>query len=358
MTTTIKSNIGKEDIRQFGGNNRTFQRRNSAGALLTLHSVGNVVDVLQAYGDGTTPTQADLSDAIVGANGNEVTFELAPGTWPITSNLTIPSTVTLHLLRGAAFTVATGITLTINGPVFADDTAWYSGAGTVAVAATVSQVTGAAIKAGTTLECGTTLAVGTALTVGTTAAVGTNATVGGTLGVTGAATVGGTLGVTGALTATDLSASGTLGGKLAFRGALVCLGSNQLITGVPTFISFGAETYDTSSIHDNSTNPSRLTVPAGVTRVKLKAQVIWGPDTVGTRSATIFKNNSEFYAGRPSIQISPPNTIPSIYIESPVLTVTAGDYFELSVLQTSGSSINVIGDADNKYTWFAMEVVE
>jgi len=245
--TTFKDNIGKEDIRLFGGNNRTFQRRNSAGALFTLHSVGNVVDVLSAFGDGTTPAHSDLTDAIVGANGNECTFELAPGTWPITSDLTIPATITVHLLRGAAFSVSTGVTLTINGPVFADDTTRYSGAGTVTVASGVSQVTGAAIKAGTTLECVTTLTVGT------------NATVGGTLGVTGASTVAAitasgaavlqsTLAVTGAITAADLSASGTLGGKLAYRGALAYLAANQSIDNNTDTIISGRQFNGTQSI--------------------------------------------------------------------------------------------------------------
>ena len=350
--TTFKDNIGKEDIRQFGGNNRTFQRRNSAGALLTLHSVGNVVDVLSAFGDGTTPAHVDLTDAIVGAKGNEVTFELAPGTWPVTANLTIPSTVTVHLLRGAAFSVSTGVTLTINGPVFADDTTWYSGAGTVTVASGVSQVTGAAIKAGTTLECVTSLVVGT------TAAIGTNATVGGTLGVTGASTltgnttVGGTLGVTGATTVANLSVSGTLGGKLAFRGALAYIGASvpTINTSELTKVDFATEDYDTSAIHDNSTNPSRMTVPAGVTRIRLLCSIAFAVNGSGERQVEFLKNNSSSYNGYTYLLGS---YFPTVLVSSPVLTVIAGDYFEVQVWQSSGSPLN-LGAA----SWFAMEVIE
>ena len=350
MTTTIKDNIGKEDIRLFGGNNRTFQRRNSSGALLTLHSVGNVVDVLQAYGDGTTPTQTDLSDAIVGANGNEVAFELAPGTWPITSNLTIPATVTLHLVRGAAFSVSAGVTLTINGPVFADDTAWYSGAGTVTVAATVSQVTGAAIKAGTTLECGTTL------TVGTTAAIGTNATVGGTLGVTGAATVGGTLGVTGALTAVNLSATGTLGGKLAFRGARVTKSGVQSISpDTLTPISFDTESYDTDAIHDNSTNNTRLTVPAGVTIVSVYGLLKYAALLV--EAAAYLRLNGTTYVAMGDDQINvitdPAFPDRSVCVVSIIgYPVSAGDYFELVGYQSEAGAWNLSADS----TYFQMTI--
>jgi len=359
--TTYYTKIGKEDLRLFDGNNRTFQRRNSSGSLIDLHTMGNVVDVLQAFGDGTTPTHSDLTDAIVGANGNECALELAPGTWPVTSNLTIPSTVTLILLRGASFSVSVGVTLTLSGPVIAQESTWYAGAGTVVYTAgggyfpLVSDL--ASVDAGK----GASLigATGTAKTVGDLFDGGKDVTIkplnvdaGGTLDVAGASTLA-------VATATDLSASGTLGGKLAFRGALVCLGANQSITsGIPTFVSFVAETYDTSSIHDNSTNPSRFTVPTGVSRVKLKAQIIWGSDTNGVRSATVFKNNSENYAGRPSIQISPPNVTPSIYLESPVLTVTEGDYFELSAYHTAGSPVDLVGDANGRYTWFTMEIVE
>lgn len=232
MTTTIKSNIGKEDIRQFGGNNRTFQRRNSSGALITLHSVGNVVDVLQAYGDGSTPTQADLSDAIVGANGNEVAFELAPGTWPITSNLTIPATVTLILLRGATFSVSAGVTLTLSGPVIAQESTWYAGAGTVVYTAgggffpLVSDLASVAAGKGAALIGAT----GTVKTVGDLFDGGKDVTIK-PLNID----AGGTLDVAGQTTLANLSASGTLGGKLAYRGGE----SNKIIEPIHTgaFIS-------------------------------------------------------------------------------------------------------------------------
>jgi len=359
--TTYYSKIGKEDLRLFDGANRTFQRRNSSGSLIDLHTMGNAVDVLQAFGDGTTPAQVDLSQAIVGANGNECTFELAPGTWPITSDLTIPSTVTVHLIRGAAFSVSTGVTLTINGPVFADDTTWYSGAGTVTVASGVSQVTGAAIKAGTTLECVTTLAVGTDATVGGTLSVTGNATLGGDTDIVGNAAVTGTLNVAGQATTADLSASGTLGGKLAFRGAMVYFDSNQSIadSGADALI-FDQESYDTSSIHDNSTNPTRLTVPSGVTRVIIKGQVYFSADADGYRSAYVSKNNAATYAGRPIVVVASSGgaSDTSIYLASPVLTVTAGDYFQLIAGHNAGNALNVLGLASGLYTWFAMEIVE
>jgi len=43
----------------------------------------------------------------------------------------VPRNVTLRVPRGALLSVNAGITLTLNGPVIADDPDWYSGAGTV-----------------------------------------------------------------------------------------------------------------------------------------------------------------------------------------------------------------------------------
>jgi hypothetical protein len=288
-----------------------------------------------------------------------VTFELAPGTWPITSDLTIPSTVTLRLVRGAAFTVAVGITLTINGPVFADDTTWYSGAGTVSVASTVSQVTGASIKAGTALSSGSTLAVGT------------NATVGGTLGVTGATAVAAitasgaavlqsTLAVTGQVTVANLSASGTLGGVLSYRGARVYKSTNQSLSNASaTLVTWDSESHDTSTIHDNSTNNSRLTVPAGVTRVRVNAFVSFQANTTGERLVYLLKSNSVNYDGyveviQAAVQLAGYKT--NVQLASPVLTVTAGDYFEVMAYQNSTGALNVAGG--NEASWFALEVLE
>lgn len=135
-SSDVKSKLGKEDLNQWGGNSvKTFTRRTSDGGLLTLHKFGNVVDVLQVYGDGSTPAHSNLTDAIVGIEGQECCIELAPGTWPVTANLTIPSTITVYLRRGAVFSVSAAVTLTLSGPVIAEESTWYTGAGTVAYTA-------------------------------------------------------------------------------------------------------------------------------------------------------------------------------------------------------------------------------
>ncbi len=61
---------------------------------------------------------------------------LVPGTWVISANTTIPSNITLKPLRGAVFAIATGVTLTVNGLIAADDYQIFSWVGTGAVSFT------------------------------------------------------------------------------------------------------------------------------------------------------------------------------------------------------------------------------
>lgn len=144
-----------------------------------------------------------------------------------------------------------------------------------------------------------------------------------------------------------------------FRGALVKRTSAQAITtGTSTFVIFDAETYDTDNIHDNSTNPSRLTVPSEVSKVKILANIKWENDNTGNRDMAVWKNNSINFDGAPRSTIIPvnfPGTGTHQNLTSPVLVVTAGDYFELKVYQNSGGDLNI---ADVTQVWFAMEIIE
>jgi len=141
------------------------------------------------------------------------------------------------------------------------------------------------------------------------------------------------------------------GAKPAFRGALVYnSGSTAATAGAP----FTSEAYDTDNIHDNVTNPSRLTVPSGVTKVRLSGQLYSVTGAMTLLYAAIKKNGAVF-AGNPFHMVSLTTaelaytTLPA---PSPVVPVTAGDYFELYA--GNGST----ADATGTYSWFAMEVIE
>lgn len=143
-----------------------------------------------------------------------------------------------------------------------------------------------------------------------------------------------------------------------YRGALVTKAANQTTanyTAAPA-IAWDAEDHDTDSIHDNVTNNTRLSVPSGVTKVRVGACV-----EIASLTADLFvllfikKNGATGYIGIPSQNAEIGATTENISCWSPVLTVVGGtDYFEAHLLIETDNSITVNKDS----SWFAMEIIE
>ena len=146
-----------------------------------------------------------------------------------------------------------------------------------------------------------------------------------------------------------------LGGS-GFRGALVKKTADQTAADYTTrtAIAWDGETYDTDAIHDNATNNTRLTVPTGVTYVRLSAgiQIVNFTADLWMR-LSLQKNGSLNYDG--STQANTEAGITTLYLNlmSPVLPVTAGDYFEITLQVETDTSIDITAAR----TWFAMEIV-
>jgi len=124
-------------------------------------------------------------------------------------------------------------------------------------------------------------------------------------------------------------------------------GSSALI--VPTLTSvnpssaiaipFTSAEYDTGGYWSGSA-PTRLTVPSGVTRVKVGGQVSAFNVSSTDIRIWIAKNGSATFNGIPYAgTASVPG--PNLNVWSPLLTVTPGDYFELFFLTTGDSSVSV-----------------
>lgn len=141
------------------------------------------------------------------------------------------------------------------------------------------------------------------------------------------------------------------------KGALVYASAAQSIpNNTATSCNWNTESYDTDSFHDTSTNNERLTVPAGVTRVRLHASVWWAGNSSGQRTATFAKNGSQTFVGNSyDREGSPPTNDMAQEIVSPILSVTASDYFEVQVSQNSGGALNANGST--VWAWFFMEVI-
>lgn len=140
------------------------------------------------------------------------------------------------------------------------------------------------------------------------------------------------------------------------RGALVKKNTSQTFTAVvAALVTFEAETYDTDSIHDNATNNSRLTVPSGITKVRLSSNIIWANGVGGVRRFEMLKNGASF-EGSPK-QTHAPSGDSNDYnqLHSPILNVIGGDYFEVQAFQNTAGNLNVLS---NDRTWFAMELIK
>jgi hypothetical protein len=146
-------------------------------------------------------------------------------------------------------------------------------------------------------------------------------------------------------------------GAFPFKGALVTFPSDLLTQDFSpaAAIPFDEEQYDTDAFHDNSTNNTRLTVPAGVTRVRLKGVV--AIDLIATGnfvSLSIKKNGASSYPGKSEQLSEISNTLSRVSLTSPVLDVVATDYFELFLSIEGDSSVTLLSDK----TSFSIEAVE
>jgi hypothetical protein len=138
----------------------------------------------------------------------------------------------------------------------------------------------------------------------------------------------------------------------AFRGAMVKLTADKPVAdSTDVAIPWDATVYDTDTFWSAGT-PTRLTVPAGVSRVRLKGNIDWAFGGSGYRHVWIDENGGLFFGmGRESDE----GDAGVQSIGSAVVDVAPGDYFELIGHQTSGSTKRVAAD---ELTWFAIEVVE
>lgn len=118
------------------------------------------------------------------------------------------------------------------------------------------------------------------------------------------------------------------------------VGNNTL-----TAVQFDAEDFDTDTIHDNSTNPSRLTIPSitGVTTAiwSIKASG-YSDATSGAVDCLLRVGGSTPIAFERFFAITSPAA--TGYFATTDYVFTAGDYVECLV-RTTGGSYNAIFDA-------------
>lgn len=145
------------------------------------------------------------------------------------------------------------------------------------------------------------------------------------------------------------------GGNTPFRGALVRKASDQ--TGAnyssATPIAWDQEVYDNIGAHDNVTNNTRLTVPAGAAYVRLSARVHLANFTADLFARLYITKDGATFDGAGGQTSEAGTASPYLSCVSAIVPVTPGQYFEAGLLVETDTSIDITAAT----SWFAMEVV-
>ena len=148
------------------------------------------------------------------------------------------------------------------------------------------------------------------------------------------------------LTADSTAATGlawaTPASGSTFVGCSVKKSTNKTIsTATWTKVDFDSENFDTNGFHDNATNNTRLTIPTGQGGYYLITwNALFAANNTGYRATCITKNNA-------AVAGSSSNAIGGIAVgytpvgQQFVLNLTAGDYIEMQVEQTSGGNLTL-----------------
>ena len=114
--------------------------------------------------------------------------------------------------------------------------------------------------------------------------------------------------------------------------------SQSLTNNTLTALTFNEELYDTDAFHNNVTNNTRITIPAGLGgKYLVNGTVIYNTNGTGSRLAQLHKNGASVNDGADVIGNA------STYVGntfSCVVSLVATDYLELIVRQTSGGALD------------------
>lgn len=150
-------------------------------------------------------------------------------------------------------------------------------------------------------------------------------------------------------TASNFIAVETLPASIKY--AVVNKSANQTLPAdTITVLTWDQEVADVGGFHDNAVNNSRLTVPAGVSLVRLSAGVV-SQAQVGRLYVDFIKNGASA-VGLVSKSTDDDTGDDNLSVMSAIVEVVPGDYFECRALTTN--SVDVISD---DAVWFCIEEV-
>jgi hypothetical protein len=136
-----------------------------------------------------------------------------------------------------------------------------------------------------------------------------------------------------------------------FAGALIAANASKSLSATTwtALNNLGEIIYDTNNF---VSTPSRLTIPAGVSKVKLSGAAT-GASATSQFITRIRKNGSADISQSTAVDIDSAGEDSSVAI-TPVLNVSANDYFELWAYTENSRTVS----SSNVYTWLSIQVVE
>lgn len=125
-------------------------------------------------------------------------------------------------------------------------------------------------------------------------------------------------------------------------------------TGVTTYVPWDGESYDTDAYHSLVTNPTRVTVPT-TGYYRIGCQYHWNDGAGGGyRGVLVRLNGTTFVLEEYRVPAAPADTTGAPSTER---RLTAGDYLEMGLLQTTGGDRSVYGLPPRDATAFAVSLI-
>ena len=144
----------------------------------------------------------------------------------------------------------------------------------------------------------------------------------------------------------------TPAGGATFSGVSLYKSAAQTVSNATdTAVSFDLENFDTNTYHDNSTNNSRITIPAGKGGYySVQAMLTFVANSSGVRAATLRKNGTtnpiDFGCNNDGASSG------SALILQKTVSAVATDYFELYVYKDGGGTLDLRGG--DGFSYFTM----
>lgn len=142
--------------------------------------------------------------------------------------------------------------------------------------------------------------------------------------------------------------------SIGHRSALVKRASDLINVDIrtATVMTWASAVYDTGEWFSTA-QPTRLTVPPGVSYLRLSANLSISSHSVDTwLNAYIFKNGAAF-AGMPRMMSDFGSSNPGVNLHSAIIPVTLGDYFELFGQVENDTTVDITAAS----SWFCAEAM-